>query len=243
MAKDTQSPPPKRRPQGLIGMSLTLFSRLIAWLLTGLLLSIIIEWLGMVYWWPDELLSHAQGVLDADKAYLNDHLRLDASESKQRVSDYVEAIGLKLDDLFSQYSYPSLNEFNPWNKEFKKYHNTHTELLNKSQPYTSAALIVSQSFLVRLVVLCFALPVFLLASIVGLVDGLVERDLRRWGGGRESSNVFNLARRSIGPAFIAACVIYISLPMSINPLTIVIPFAVLQGWAVRVSAERMKKYF
>ena len=88
-----------------------------------------------------------------------------------------------------------------------------------------------------------SIPLFFSLIIVGAVDGLVERDLRRWGGGRESSNVFNLARQSITPAFVSACVIYISLPYSINPSWVILPFAVIQGLAVRVTLERLKKYF
>jgi len=81
------------------------------------------------------------------------------------------------------------------------------------------------------------------AGVVGAVDGLVERDLRRWGGGRESSNVFNLAKKSITPAFVLACVVYISLPYSLNPVIVILPFAILLGLAVRISFERLKKYF
>ena len=87
------------------------------------------------------------------------------------------------------------------------------------------------------------MPVFVLAGLIGAVDGLVERDLRRWGGGRESSNVFNLAKRSVVPAFVSACVIYISLPFSIDPVVVLLPFALLLGLAVRISFERLKKYF
>ena len=36
---------------------------------------------------------------------------------------------------------------------------------------------------------------FVLLTWVGLVDGLVQCDLRRWGGGRESSYVYHYAKR------------------------------------------------
>ncbi|MGS2724584.1 integrase arm-type DNA-binding domain-containing protein [Porticoccus sp. GXU_MW_L64] len=59
----------------------------------------------------------------------------------------------------------------------------------------------------------------------------------------KSSNVFNLARRSVVPSFVAACVVYISLPFSINPVIVILPFALLLGVAVRIGFERLKKYF
>ena len=102
---------------------------------------------------------------------------------------------------------------------------------------------MTQTFVIRLALILFSLPIFLVAALVGGVDGLVERDLRRWGGGRESSNVFNLARRSVVPSFVAACVVYISLPFSINPVIVILPFAFLLGLAVRIGFERLKKYF
>ena len=53
----------------------------------------------------------------------------------------------------------------------------------------------------------------------------------------------NLAKRSVVPAFVGVCVIYISLSFSIDPVMILMPFALLLGLAVRISFERLKKYF
>src|SRR3546814_7807759 len=50
-----------------------------------------------------------------------------------------------------------------------------------------AAAYTTLVFLVRLLVLCLTLPLFLMAAFVGLVDGLVRRDIRRFGAGRERS--------------------------------------------------------
>ena len=58
---------------------------------------------------------------------------------------------------------------------------------------------VTQVFSVRLAILMLATPVFLLFSLVALVDGLVRRDLRRWGGGRESSFVYHYAKKAAIP--------------------------------------------
>ncbi len=117
------------------------------------------------------------------------------------------------------------------------------KLYRENRAYILSSVTVTQIFVVRLVLILFSLPAFGLFAVVGAVDGLVERDLRRWGGGRESSNVYNLARKSIVPAFILACVIYISLPFSISPLIVILPFSVLLGLSVRITFDRLKKYF
>jgi integrating conjugative element membrane protein (TIGR03747 family) len=75
------------------------------------------------------------------------------------------------------------------------------------------------------------------------VDGLVERDLRRWGGGRESSTVYELAKSAIGPTAIGAWMIYLGMPVSVDPSYVIVPFVFLFGFSVRVTTDRLKKYF
>ncbi|WP_299772435.1 TIGR03747 family integrating conjugative element membrane protein [uncultured Pseudoteredinibacter sp.] len=236
-------PPSKRQSAGLFSLAFSGMTRTLVWLLTALLLSILIEWIGMVFWWPEEGSNHALSVLEADEAYLSHHLLNNRSSIKQSINDYKQKLKQWIELNVDRHSevWPRLNK--KWEYKLDKQHDRLKALFQKAQPYWEATQYVSQSFLIRLVVLVFSLPPFLVLSFVGLIDGLVERNLRRWGGGRESSNVFNLARRSIGPAFTMACVIYISCPESINPIYIVLPFAVLQGWAVRVAALTLKKYF
>ena len=65
--------------------------------------------------------------------------------------------------------------------------------------FVIAMMQVTQVFSVRLAILTLAMPIFLLFSLVALVDGLVQRDLRRWGGGRESSFVYHYAKKAALP--------------------------------------------
>src|SRR5690606_6493674 len=108
--------------------------------------------------------------------------------------------------------------------------------------FITAAGQVVQLFVVRLTVLALATPVFLLFSLVGLVDGLVQRDLRRWGGGRESSYLYHYAKRSVFGFLMAAWVIYLAFPISINPSWIILPFAALFAFSIKVTASTFKKY-
>lgn len=101
---------------------------------------------------------------------------------------------------------------------------------------------VLKLFMVRLTTLCLATPAFLLFGLVGFVDGLVQRDLRRWGGGRESSYLYHYAKRSVWGFLIAAWVIYLALPVSVNPAFVILPFAVLFALSISVTASTFKKY-
>jgi integrating conjugative element membrane protein (TIGR03747 family) len=101
---------------------------------------------------------------------------------------------------------------------------------------------VTQVFSVRLAILALATPVFLLFSLVALVDGLVKRDLRRWGGGRESSFLYHWAKRSALPLLVLTWVVYLALPFSLHPSFVVLPFAILFALSVEVTASTFKKY-
>ena len=46
---------------------------------------------------------------------------------------------------------------------------------------------------------------------------LMSRDLRRWGGGRESSFVYHYAKNAAMPLIIASWVQYLALPVSLHP--------------------------
>ena len=55
-----------------------------------------------------------------------------------------------------------------------------------AENYLIAAAFTTLTFLVRLLVLVLTLPLILTAAFVGLIDGLVRQDVRRFGAGRES---------------------------------------------------------
>ena len=112
----------------------------------------------------------------------------------------------------------------------------------KAADYVIAAMTVTQVFAVRLAVLTLATPVFALLGLVALVDGLVQRDLRRWCGGRESSFVYHHAKKAILSALILAWIVYLGMPTSVHPNYVILPFAVMFAAAMAVTAGSFKKY-
>lgn len=57
-------------------------------------------------------------------------------------------------------------------------------------------------------ILFLSMPLFGLVIITGMVEGLVRRDLRRYGAGYESSFVCHHAKRFIKPAQYGPCMLY-----------------------------------
>jgi integrating conjugative element membrane protein (TIGR03747 family) len=110
------------------------------------------------------------------------------------------------------------------------------------ESYLIAAAYTVLVFLVRLLVLCLMLPLFLMAAFVGFVDGLVRRDIRRFGAGRESGFVFHRAKAALIPLVVLPWAIYLALPISVSPILILLLSAVLLGVAVDIAAATFKKY-
>lgn len=109
--------------------------------------------------------------------------------------------------------------------------------------YLVSAYTIIKVVLLRLCVLFLSIPAYILFAVVGLVTGLVQRELRKWGAGRESTDKFELSTKLITPSVVLCFVFYLSWPSSINPALIVVPFAALFGYALHLTASNYKKYF
>jgi integrating conjugative element membrane protein (TIGR03747 family) len=108
--------------------------------------------------------------------------------------------------------------------------------------YLIVAITITQVYAVRLAVLCLATPVFLLAGLVGLTDGLIERDRRRFSGAGETGFVYHYAKRLVVPCVAAAWLFYLAWPASVHPNLVILPAAGLFGLSLAVSAATFKKH-
>jgi integrating conjugative element membrane protein (TIGR03747 family) len=236
---------PRRRDvrQGLISKFLTTVAQGIKWLLLSLVFSVLVEWLGMAFWWPDEGRDHSRSMLAAEIGYLQaDFGRSLVSSNPARftktVADrtyYVLFEATRFADFVRWIGAP------PRPSETSLRARLHAAFQPIAE-YVLAAMQVTQVFSVRLAILVLAMPVFLLFSLVAIVDGLGKRDLRRWGGGRESSFVYHWAKRSALPLLVLTWVVYLALPFSLHPSFVVLPFATLYALSVAVTASTFKKY-
>jgi integrating conjugative element membrane protein (TIGR03747 family) len=112
----------------------------------------------------------------------------------------------------------------------------------RMETYVIAAAYTALVFLVRLLVLTLTLPLFLMAAWIGLVDGLSRRDLRTFSAGRESGYLYHRAKASLPPLLTLPWALYLAWPVSLHPLCILLPAALLIGLAVDLMAGSFKKY-
>lgn len=228
---------------GLASRLLTSLAQALKWLLLSLVFSIGVEWLGMVLWWPDEGLAHSREMLARELAYLDRDF-----QQSLVTADPARFAGALADGTYHWlFERTRLVDGIRWlaraptGAESGLRASLHTAWTTVA-PFVLAVMQVTQVFAVRLAVLVLAMPVFVLLSLVALVDGLVQRDLRRWGGGRESSFVYHYAKRAALPLVVLTWVIYLALPVSVHPTFVVLPFATLFALTVAVTASTFKKY-
>ena len=235
-----------RRPISQPGTSsriLTALAQALKWLLVSLLFSVVIEWLGMMFWWEEQGLAHSRQMLRAELGYLGDDfqrslLTSDPLRFAQNVSRHFHHVLFELTRFvdFIEWVTPA-----PRAGE----EGLRITLHHAYQPiaaFVISAMQMTQVFAVRLSILTLATPVFGLFAGVALVDGLVRRDLRRWGGGRESSFVYHYAKKAALPLVVIAWVLYLALPFSLHPSWVILPFSIGFGLAVTVTASTFKKY-
>ena len=61
--------------------------------------------------------------------------------------------------------------------------------------------------------------------MIGIVEGLVARDIRRFSGGRESALLYHRAKKYIPVTFLVSIFLYLILPININPQWLFVPGA------------------
>ncbi|CAM8819947.1 TIGR03747 family integrating conjugative element membrane protein [Burkholderia pseudomallei] len=232
--------------QGLIAQILTLPFRFLGVLIGSLFLAVLIEWVGMVILWPGQGWHHAQALLQ--------------HETNQLTADFFDSLLVhepaRMAQVWLDVAYRLAfvkTGLLAWIRDADA--QTHANSLHGTdlphylglvavhlEDYLLAALYTGLTFLVRLLVLIMVLPLFITAAFTGFVDGLVRRDIRRFGAGRESGFLHHRAKATMMPLAVLPWVTYLALPVSLNPLLVLLPCAVLLGLSVDVTAGTFKKY-
>lgn len=242
MATSVRNTPPQpiQRP-GLIISAIGLVLRIIGLLVASLLFSILIELAGLLLFWGDQGWRHSQAMLANELDWLSEHFKssLILQQPGQTIVQWLDFLNqwLLVKTGFTDFARQARvssqgNGFWSWINQ----------LYVSIEDFVMAAVYVTFTFVVRLTILVLATPLFLVAMFTGFVDGLMRRDLRKFGAGRESSFVYHRAKRAMAPLLVAPWIVYLSLPFPLNPLFIFIPSAAMLGVTTAVTATTFKKY-
>lgn len=221
-------PPPARRP-GLIGWLALLPGVLVGFCLGAWMLAMALEWLGDAFFWRNTCASHSEQVLQATWQWW----RGSAGAPVLLVEDL--AI---VSDTLQQGITALVHSLNGQSGLF--WTETVTTVIRCA---LLSAGNVTLTFLLRLAILLQALPLFALTITIGLIDGLVRRDLRRFGAGHESGFVYHYARRMIGSSLVATGLVWLAAPVFIEPEYMLMPGAMGTAMMVSIATGAFKKYF
>jgi len=233
--------------QGLIAGLVTLPFRFFGVLCGSLMLCLVIECVGLHFFWPEQGWHHAQGMLNHELAHVSEHFTRSVVLQEpgrsarwliERGYDWLFVKSGLLDWMRDASTQASVGA----RHQAHDFHYYLGQVYVQVESYLLASAYTVLVFLVRLLVLTLTLPLFLMAAFVGLVDGLVRRDVRRFGAGRETGFVYHRAKASLMPLAVLPWVTYLALPVSVHPLLIVLPSAALLGLAVDIAAATFKKY-
>lgn len=233
------------RQQGVILALITLPLRFFGVLLGSLLLSLLIELVGLHLFWPEQSWRHAQAMMNAELQQLSTHFtRSVVVQEPARITGQLVSWlyqNLLLDSGLLDWL-KRMREQAQASRTRMGFNTTLAQVVVFLERYVLAAFYTTVTFMLRVMVLVMALPLFVLAALTGLIDGLVRRDLRRFGAGRESGFIYHRARATLLPLAVLPWVVYLAIPVSLNPLWILLPAAAMLGIAVDVTVGSFKKY-
>src|SRR5258708_4936029 len=173
------------REQGLIATLITLPFRLFGVLCGSLLLCILIECVGLHFFWPEQRWHHAQGMLNYELDQLSSYFTRSVlvQEPGRTAHQWVERaykgvfVKTGLLDSVHETSEHARAGSDSRSCDFRCYLG---QVYLHLEDYVMASIYSLLTFLVRLFVLCLMLPLFVMAAFAGVVDGLVRRDVRRF---------------------------------------------------------------
>ncbi len=199
-------------------------------LFLSLLLNIVIEWVGIgTEYWKQPGAEHALSMLRTELGWLNDDFKTMTTRPA------------RLARSFAQKTHSTLFVWNDHDISQPYISSTYVPTTGW-RAYVGAGVATIQLFAIRVAVMVLSFPMFLILGLVALVDGLMVRELRRWGGAEEKGFVYHRAKRFAPLMFWLPLVIYISLPISIHPSLIIVPFALLFALSLWVSILTFKQY-
>ncbi|MHC9186557.1 TIGR03747 family integrating conjugative element membrane protein, partial [Pseudomonas aeruginosa] len=204
MAEVTQRAEQQQESQKtLVGTIISTPFQFLGVMFGSLIGAIIVEWVCLYFFWPDAGWKHAQAMFEHELSWLSQGLLHSvvvqepgrtATWLAQLAYDWLFVKTGIVDWMTNMTTIAQAGPRSPLDVRYLT-----AQGVSTLQNYGLAALYTVLTFVVRLVILVMTIPLFLMAAFTGLVDGLVRRDLRKFGAGRESSYLYHKARGSIIP--------------------------------------------
>ncbi len=218
------------------------FFDLLGFLLLAWLIAVAIEWGGMMVIWPEEGSAHSERMLKQELGYLNDDFATSITGSSPALAAFDAAIIVK----FYVFEWTHLIHFYDWLKnapvDASSIRLSIARVAWTVSDYFQALMNTTLIFAVRVTVATLSMPSFLLIGTAALIDGLVQRELRIYGGGIERAMVYHHVKPWIKPAVMSTWFFYLGIPFSIHPNLIFVPAMIVFGMAIFLTSALFKKH-
>ncbi len=215
--------------KNILQLWLWLVINCIGWLFVGALLSLAASVVIVAIQGPVLGLSTLQNLIQQNEQYLS----LIASFNSIRiVSQYLHELNTSLMPLTIEFP-SSLTRF------LTEFHSIKWIML----PYIHAIFLGLNLLVIRLYLLFRWCPLFLMFGLVGLVDGLAQRHIRRVSAGRESALVYHQSKSFMLFSLIFGLVMSLVLPINVSHSAwVILLSAMLFGITTQMTAKSFKKY-
>ncbi|MEY0489118.1 TIGR03747 family integrating conjugative element membrane protein [Proteus terrae] len=215
--------------------------QIIGVLLASLLFSLILEYIGIFFFWVEEGAQHSYQIMLIERTYFAESFTQSVFLSSPviTVTHWITAFSQGMQDSLLKMP---LSIIKTGNGVTDGINVGVIQAIQAGKQYLLATFFVLQIVMMRVTILVLSIPLFILVIMVGIVDGLVRRDLRRYGAAYESSFLYHHAKRIIKPAIYIPCVLYLSLPFAVYPNLLLLPSILLIGFAISVTVRSFKKY-
>ncbi|MCS6715460.1 TIGR03747 family integrating conjugative element membrane protein [Proteus terrae] len=215
--------------------------QIIGVLLASLLFSLILEYIGIFFFWAEEGAQHSYQIMLIERTYFAESFTQSVFLSSPVITGihWITAFSQGMQDSLLKISLSAIKTDNGVTDGINL---RAIKAIQAGKQYLLATFFVLQIVMMRVTILVLSIPLFILVIIVNVVDGLVRRDLRRYGAAYESSFLYHHAKRIIKPAIYIPCVLYLSLPFAVYPNFLLLPSTLLIGFAISVTVGSFKKY-
>ncbi len=215
-----------------VGMLFSLF----LYLTIVLLINILVEWIGITFWWPTD---HASVVLVQELQHLGENFS--TSIVGLSPAEFAAGVAITIKSWLTQ------NAFVQWLLMISMQPQSNValhviaQLIQLMAVYTEAALFVCMTVGARLTIIILSSTAIILVAIITAIDGLIERELRAYGGDGEHSRIVHWALEYSPLLALIAPAIYLSWPTVANPAYFFIPAMLCYGFANFVLFSKYQK--
>lgn len=214
---------PLTRPLGILINS-------VSFLLVSIVIGTLIDWTGLLLgWWNRD---HQLNVLTGDITYLGRHFT--TSVFGLPPAQIALMISRKVQDWLTVSVHLGGQQY-----AFMRFLSA---LFAAIEPFWHSVVYSAMTVSVRVFIILLSIACYLIVFAVTMVDGLVQRELRKVGGGIEHAQVFHHAKTWLGRVLVISPMLYLSFPNSVNPLWIVLPSATVFGISTFITFSTFKKY-